>query len=56
VTLRNRRGLDLDDDNAAMREQFRGPLQGPDRVPADTDIPVGEQNLFPAALGGQCSE
>lgn len=39
-----------------MREKFRGPLQGPYRVPADADIPVSEKNLFPLALGRQWSE
>src|SRR5271167_5237874 len=48
VTEPSCRGIDLEDDDAAVRDEVCGPPQCPDRVAADADIPVGEQDLFPA--------
>src|ERR1700677_3505039 len=50
------RRLDLDDNDAAWSEEASDPPQRPDGVSADTDIAVGEQDLIPAALGGEGSE
>jgi hypothetical protein len=46
----------VDDHQAARCEQAGRTAQHPRRIAANADIPVGEQHLVPATLGGQRRE
>jgi hypothetical protein len=56
VTRLCRRRFDLGDDYSARREQPGRAPECADRVSADADVAVGEQNLFPTPFGGQRRE